>query len=135
MGQQLDDASPHGDRDGVGPMVRAELGQNSRDMHLDRRVADGQSIRDALVRGARGHQPQDFDLSARQRFIRRMFGQPRGNFRGDPLPSRLHRTNGIEELMVRVPLQHVRARTGLERPQRPHIPGVAGQHDIRSLAS
>ena len=65
MGVQVDDAAPEADRDGVDPIVRAELGKNVRHVCLDRCFANRQLIGDVLVCVAGSDQSQNVYFSCR----------------------------------------------------------------------
>ena len=120
---------PQGYRDGMGPVVSAELGEYIRDVALDCVLRNGKLAGNRFVRVPGCDQPEHGNLAWGQIVLGGMLSQLGGNLRWDSPLAGMDSTDGVQEFFAHVSLQYVTLGTRFKSPQHLDIACVCRQHD------
>jgi hypothetical protein len=124
---QLNNSALQANRNRVGPIVSAELGEYVCDVALNGRVGDREPIGDLLVGVPGGNQTQYIDFALGQLIIRNVVSQVCRNLGGYSLLPGMDSTDRLQELSVHVSLQYVTPGTGFKRSQNLNVACVGRQ--------
>src|SRR5882762_6564202 len=118
-----------GDHYGVSSVAGIEFWQDALHVCLDRALGDVELGGDHFVRLPGGNPSQHLDLALGQRIVSHVFGDICRDLRWHPALTRVHRPNGLEQLLSDQVLEQISGSAGFQRPGCLDVAGVGREHD------
>src|SRR5215469_14099113 len=110
------------DHGGLGPVVRAQLGEDVLDPPLHGLLGDRKLVGDLFVGIAGGNQPQHTDFSLRQSVGGCMLGKFIGSFGGKSLSPGMNGTDCVDQFLMECILEKVTVSPSFQSAENLHIP-------------
>src|SRR5208283_523641 len=126
---KLYDSAPQTDHGGMGPVMRAQFGEDVPDLALDGLFANRELSSYLFVGIPFGNQPQDTDFRRGQKVIGGVLGKSVGGLSGEKLFPGMDGTDRFQEFLVQAIFQQVSPRTSFQGAQNLDVAGVGGQDD------